>query len=152
MRTSQSQKLRKAIDANIGKFKPIMRLTPKDGWIRSVREGLRMSQAELAVRMELNQRTVHSLEVSEAAGKIRLETLKRAADVLGCDLIYAFVPRKPLQETMSLRARKLAERQIASVNHNMRLEDQLPKPSKERVEELTQSILLKDLPLWIDVD
>lgn len=150
MRASQSQKLRKAIDTNIVKFKPMIGLTPHDGWIRSVRFGLRMSQAELAIRMELNQRTIHSLEVSEVKGKIRLETLKRAADALGCDLVYAFVPRKPLQETMSQRARLLAERQIASVNHNMKLEDQLPKPSQERVKDLAQSILLKDLPLWID--
>lgn len=151
MRASQSQKLRKAIDANIIKFRPMLGLTPSNGWIRSVREGLRMSQAELAARMELNQRTVHSLEVSEAKGKVKLETLKRVADALGCDLVYAFVPRIPLQETISQRARILAERQIASVNHNMKLEDQLPKSSQERVKDLAQTILLKDLPLWIDI-
>lgn len=33
---------------------------------------------------------------SEAADRVRLDTLRRAADALGCDLVYLLVPRRRL--------------------------------------------------------
>jgi hypothetical protein len=48
-----------------------------------------------------NQKTVHSLQAGELAGTVEVATLVRAADALGCDVVYALVPRVPLQQACS---------------------------------------------------
>ena len=64
------------------------------------------------------------LEHNEQAGTVRLETLARAADAMGCDLVYAFVPRTSLDEFVDQRARAVAEAEIRRVDTTMALEDQ----------------------------
>ena len=69
---------------------------PPRGWVRAVRDALSMSAAALAARMGTTAGAVTRLEQSEAADRIRLDTLRRASDALGCDLVYLLVPRRPL--------------------------------------------------------
>ena len=42
--------------------------------------------------MGVTQPTVQRLELSEAEGAIQLKSLRRAAEALDCDLVYALVP------------------------------------------------------------
>src|ERR1700693_824621 len=147
-RVEHSARTRKALDSNLRRLRPLVALTPTDGWIRSIRESLRMSQTQLAVRLGVSQRAVHAMEISEVKGRIQLGSLKRVADALNCDLAYALIPRQPLQETVRARAIALAKTQLASVNQSMLLENQLPKIDEVRLEELTRYILSQDVPLW----
>ena len=86
---------------------------PDGGWIREIRHALGMSGRELAARMGLSQPALSQLEQSEVTGKAQLDSLRRAADALGCDLFYALAPRTSLEETVQARARALAERDLA---------------------------------------
>jgi predicted DNA-binding mobile mystery protein A len=114
---------------------------PPRGWIRAVREALGMSAAALAARLGVTAGAVTRLEQSEAAERIRLDTLRRTADALGCDLVYLLVPRRPLTAVVRDRARDLAHRQIAAVEQTMRLEDQATGTAKEMEDQLTEQLL-----------
>jgi len=114
---------------------------PPRGWIRAVREALGMSAAALAVRLGITAGAVTRLEQSEAADRVQLDTLRRAADALGCDLVYLLVPRRPLNAVVRDRARELAHRQIAAVEQTMRLEDQETGTVQEMEDRLTEQLL-----------
>jgi transcriptional regulator with XRE-family HTH domain len=59
--------------------------------------------------------SVKDLERNERLGTITLQTLKRAAEALDADFVYAIVPRKPLRETVASRARELAEQRLVPI-------------------------------------
>lgn len=99
-------------------------LAPHGGWIRATRDALGMSGSELAERMGVRQQSVHNLEVSERRNTIQLDTLARAADAMGCDLVYALVPRSSLEESVRSRARRKAAEHLGPIAHHSRLEDQ----------------------------
>jgi predicted DNA-binding mobile mystery protein A len=83
-----------------------------------------MTGRQLASRMGITPQSLSELERSEALGTIRMSTLRRAAEALDCDLVYDFVPRRPLEETVNQRARALARRQLDDVARTMALENQ----------------------------
>jgi predicted DNA-binding mobile mystery protein A len=97
---------------------------PVRGWIRALREGLGMSSAQLAKRLEIKQPSVVALEQSEARGTIQLATLRRVAEALDCTLVYALVPNKPVETMVRDRARVLARNRLGPIAHSMQLEDQ----------------------------
>ncbi|MBK5223376.1 MAG: mobile mystery protein A [Acidimicrobiia bacterium] len=97
---------------------------PHRGWIRAIRDALGMSGQELAERMDVSQSTVVDLEASEATDRIKLATLRRAADALDCDLVYFLVPRTSLEEAVWSRARTKAAQHLAGIAHHGRLEGQ----------------------------
>lgn len=98
---------------------------PHGGWVRAIREALGMTTAELGERMGLSQSVVSRMEQSERSGHIQLDTLQRAADALECEVVYALVPRRPLDDMVTERARALAEQRLRRVGHTMALEEQL---------------------------
>jgi predicted DNA-binding mobile mystery protein A len=108
-----------------------------------------MSATVLAGRMGITAGAVTRLEQSEAADRIQLDTLRRAADALGCDLVYLLVPRRPLAAVVRDRARELAHWQVAAVEQTMRLEDQATGRAKEMEDHLTEQLLARG-GLWID--
>jgi predicted DNA-binding mobile mystery protein A len=97
---------------------------PHGGWIRAIRDALGMTAEDLADRMGLTQSAVTRLEKSERSGRIQLDTLQRAAHALECDLVYALVPRRNLDEMVAERARELALERLGRVEHTMALESQ----------------------------
>jgi len=86
---------------------------PAEGWIREIRDALGMTTRELASRMSLSQSAVTQLERSEVTGRAQLDSLRKAADALDCNLVYALVPRTSLEDTVLTRARSLARRDLA---------------------------------------
>ena len=126
------------MDERLLEFGPVSRYTPPvKGWIRAVREALGMTAEQLGRRLGVKQPSVIQMEQSEAKGSIELATLRRAADALDCALVYAFVPKKSLEETVRLRARNFIRRRLAPVEHSMLLEDQsVPgKAEEQRIDE-----------------
>lgn len=107
---------------------------PHGGWVAAIRDSLGMSRKDLATRLTVAESTVARLEHSERAGTAQLDTLRRAADALGCDLVYALVPRRPLEDMVKDQARAQAAKLLASVRHTMLLENQLPQqPALQRM-------------------
>ncbi len=108
-----------------------------------------MTTADVAARLGVAASSVTRFELSELAGRIQLDTLERAADALGCDLVYAVVPRIPLEELVDGRARELAWRELRALGHTMDLEAQ--GVSEEELRERQRDLVaeLKNLPgLW----
>lgn len=77
-------------------------------WIRTLRTALGISNQQLAARLGITPASVSALEASEARGAIRVETLRRAAEALGCDLTYAFIPSEKLAASASESTRREA--------------------------------------------
>lgn len=118
---------------------------PSKGWIRAIRNALGMTSAQLAQRLAVSQPRIIELEKSEASGTVTLNTLQRAAEALGCRLVYALVPDKSLENTVLERVNQLAQRQLTAVQQTMRLEDQSVKSKKanEDVRRQFAEVLLK---------
>ena len=105
-----------------------------------------MSSRQLAARMGVSQPAVSQLERSEVAGRIQLDSLRRAAAALDCDLVYSLVPRASLEETLDARARALARRDLASRGRTRDPDDY------ERDVEAFATMLRDDGRLWDDRD
>lgn len=126
---------------------------PGRGWIKAIREALGMTTAQFARRLGVKQPRIIRLEQAEIDGALTLESLERAAQALGCRLVYVLVPESPLSETMRARAAALADTRLASIEHTMRLEDQAVKDNARREEAREQIIaefLRKPARLWDD--
>ena len=106
-------------------LRPVRRIAvpppPKAGWIRTLRESLGMTQAQLAKRLRITRQALDDLERGEASGKIALERLRRLAEALQSRLVYVIVPDKSLAELRRSRATKIAETQLKRVSHSMSL-------------------------------
>ena len=97
---------------------------PPRGWVKAIREALGMTTAQLAKRLGVSQPRVVGIEQAEAKGAITLDSLERAAHALDCQLVYALVPRKPLDALIEERAVRLATMRLDSTRHTMALEAQ----------------------------
>ena len=99
-----------------------------------------MSTAQLAKRMRIKQPSIIALQQSEAKGTIELRTLRRVAEALDCHLLYALVPKKPLETIVRDRAREFARKRLEPVEHSMLLEDQkaIAKNAEARVDEVVR--------------
>ena len=124
---------------------------PKNGWIRTIREGLGMTQAQLAKRLRITRQALDGLERGEASGKITLERLRRLAEALQGRLVYVVVPDNSLAEIRRSRATKLAETQLKRVSRSMKLEAQGVKKqeAKRQIDRLVDQILSENpRKLW----
>jgi predicted DNA-binding mobile mystery protein A len=74
--------------------------------------------------MGVAQGTLAKLETSEVDDTIKLQSLRRVADALGCEVVYFLVPRTNLEEMVSTQARRKAAAHLVGVAHHGRLEDQ----------------------------
>src|SRR5688572_16631363 len=91
---------RARLDERLAQFGPAEQYRPPNrGWIRAIREALGMTTAQLATRLGVRQPSVVAIEQSEERGSIELATLRRAAEALNCSLVYALVPKQPLELT-----------------------------------------------------
>lgn len=100
-----------------------LKISPKS-WIRAVRDALGMTSKQLGNRLGVRQSAVTQLEKREESGAITVAHLRKAADALGCDLVYYFVPRMPLPEMIKSQAYAKAKEQVSRVSHSMNLEAQ----------------------------
>jgi len=135
MPSAMAARGRRALDRKLGELRPIHRFTtPPKGWIKALRQALAMSQADLARRMNVTQAAVASMERSEAAGKIQLDTLQRVAEAMDCDLVYALVPRRSLEVVLRDAARRKLSPHLRAVAQTMSLEDQDSSPEADLIE------------------
>ena len=116
---------RRYLDLELDRLRPLADIPrPHKGWIRAIRDALGMSSTDLAARLGVSQQRASELERGELHETIKLETLRRAADALDCDLVYALVPRTSLEESVARQARSKASAHLDPIAHHSRLEDQ----------------------------
>jgi predicted DNA-binding mobile mystery protein A len=84
-----------------------LREPPAKGWIRSMRVSLSMTTSQLAKRVGVSQPTITEWEQREKDGTITMQTMKRVADAMQCDLVYALVPRKAIHTILEERAKQI---------------------------------------------
>lgn len=126
---------------------------PNEGWIRTFRKALGMSSPQLAMRMGISKSQASQIERMEMEDRITLTQLRRVADSLDCDLTYALVPRKPVNEMIKDRARDKAHRLVNKTDVQMKLEAQQLSPEKLQQQiNLESERLVREMPrdLWED--
>jgi predicted DNA-binding mobile mystery protein A len=94
-------------------------VAPPRGWVRSVREALGITNVELAARLGKVPQSIEDLQKSEAAGSIKLDSLRGLAEALGCKLVYAVVPPKSFDEMKVEEAALRAQRTVEEVYQSL---------------------------------
>jgi predicted DNA-binding mobile mystery protein A len=124
---------------------------PPKGWLRAIRDALGMTSVQFARRLDVSQPSISELEQSELNGTVKLQTLQRAAEALGCRLVYAIIPDRPLAEIVQERATLVANSQSSAVEQTMRLENQGvtdKRASRELRQQMIQDLLRHPARLW----
>jgi predicted DNA-binding mobile mystery protein A len=103
---------------------------PQKGWVRAIREALGLTLEQLGQRMGVTKQRITQLERQEIRGSFSLNTLERAAQAMGCRLVYALVPENSLQTMIEQQARRKADEILKQTGHTMGLEDQAPRPQE----------------------
>ena len=146
MRTEDRATARRQLDQRLSVLRDTQALSrPSRGWIKAIREALGMTTAQLASRLGVSQPRVVAIEKAEARKAITLDSLERAAHALDCRLVYALVPRQPLEELVEDRAQAKAKQRLQSTSHSMALEAQsvTGTDEEEQLKRLTKKLLEK---------
>lgn len=128
MSDRQASLARKSLDRRLSPLREDRILAPSRGWTKAIREALGMTSRQLAERMSVAPSRVTAIEKAEATGAITVRTLRETAEALDCELVYAFVPRKPLDDILFDQAERKVRNELAHLNHTMRLENQAVGP------------------------
>lgn len=151
MLTANNRTARRRLDEKLAALRPLANVaTPPKGWLRAIRNSLGMSAIQFAHRLGVAaSQSIEDIERSEAAGTVRLDTLRRAAKALDCTLVYAIVPKRSLQSMVERQARNKALAALSRVDQTMLLEDQ--RVSQADLEELIADYIaqhITDRDLW----
>lgn len=147
----QNQLARKHLDGRLAALRGAgISARPRSGWIRALRDALGITSSELGRRMGTVQSVVTRFEQGEIDDSITLRSLRAVGEALNCELVYALVPRKPLDQILYDQARIVAERQLARTSHNMALENQalLDDDQKSERDRLIATLLDDPRSIW----
>lgn len=97
---------------------------PHGGWAKAIRTVLGMTLEDLATRLGITRSVLSRLEASEQKQTIQLDSLRRIAEAMNCDLMYALVPRQPLQAMIDQQRARAAQELESRTRTHMRLEGQ----------------------------
>lgn len=103
-----------------------------------------MTTRQYGARLGVSQPRVVLLERGEIEGSLTLDSLRRAAEALNCQLVYAVVPNRPLTQMLRAQAELKADEELRRVNHTMQLENQaLTAENQKRQRSLLIDALLR---------
>jgi len=152
MTNNDSIRARQALDRQFSDWQKVSNVNrPPKGWLRAIRDGLGMTSRQFARRAGVSQPNIIARERAEKNDSITLGKLREAAAALDCELVYALIPREPLERRVEKRAQHLADAQLARAHHTMELEDQgLSKTdlAKERQRLIDDLLRMKPARLW----
>lgn len=66
---------------------------PARGWLRAVREAVALSQGQVAQKLAMTRQSYAGFEAAEERRAISLGSLERAAEAMGCEVVYFLLPR-----------------------------------------------------------
>ena len=141
MKTAQEQKLiTRQVSRKLQGIKALSQASiGVSSWIDYVRLGLGMSLVQLAKRVGVTQASISASIKLEREGRITLNKLREIADAMECDLVYEFVPRKPIEDIIMDQAMKKTRKLVDETETHMELEDQkVVRDKNERVREIAQ--------------
>lgn len=96
--------------APLGPGAEALRFDPTPDWLRLARVASGLSRADIAAVLDISQGSLARIEASELREAIRIDTLRHAADALGCDLVYVLLPRSPAAFSEAGRRERRRER------------------------------------------
>jgi predicted DNA-binding mobile mystery protein A len=142
MKAANRATARRQLEKRLAPIRKVDFTRPSGGWIRAIRESLGMTTTQLAKRIGVGQSRVIDIQKAEISNSITLDSLRRSAQAMGCELVYALIPRKPLDTMVEDQAALHAKQLIKITGHTMRLEDQgLDSLSEqEQLDRLTKEI------------
>ena len=132
------------LDRTVDPLRPFaVTLRQRKSWIHTIRQALGMTVKQVARRIGVSEPAVLAAEKREMEGRITVNQLERMADAMGCDVAYAFVPRKPLKAMVEERAEQVANALGSQVAHTMQLEAQATdlRSTADRVAHLKQKLM-----------
>jgi transcriptional regulator with XRE-family HTH domain len=99
-----------------------------------VRQVVGIPVKEVARRLGVGKWEIFRLEKSERESRIMLGTLRRAAEALDCDLVYALTPRQGTLEELAAEQKAAREKEREAALEKVRAEE------KERESKVIQVI------------
>jgi predicted DNA-binding mobile mystery protein A len=145
---------RKNLEKRLAPWRERPPAAPARGWLRAIRDALGMTTRQMAARMGTAPSRVPAIEKAEVHGGLTLKTLREAAEALDCTLVYAIVPKAPLDRVLRARAEARADRELARLDHTMRLENQALTSSdlaEERERMIAELLAGPPARLWDEV-
>jgi predicted DNA-binding mobile mystery protein A len=128
-------------------------IVPQEGWLRTVRNALNMSGAQLARRMSVTRALISNTEKTELSGGVTLKSMQQMAEAMNCRFIYAIVPEHDIEDVVAARARAKATEQVKATTTHMALEDQAlsGEQMEFEIDRLAKDMIEKmDSKLWND--
>lgn len=127
---------------------------PSEGWLSVIRKALRMSGAEVAVRMGVSRNAIYQAERNEREGAITINQMQKLANAMGGRFVYAIVPEGGVDEVIQAQARRKAESRIRRAGAHMALEKQSLSSvqTKQRIEALADELVRGMPPDFWDVE
>ncbi len=125
---------------------------PPEGWLRTARNALGMSGAQLAKRMQVTRANISKTELAEQSGAVSIKNMQQIAEAMECRFVYAVIPKDgSVGDILKNRAIKKAKEVVKKTDLQMALEAQsLTKEQLEfEVNRIAEDILKNDLSsLW----
>lgn len=117
---------------------------PQQGWIRTIREALGLSAAQLGKMAGFHQTRISRLEGAEKNGDLKLSSLQKIAKGLNMRFVYGFVPEGSLEAMVRARAEKIALKRLRQLSSTMRLEKQAlsDEDKKKALNDMIEKILI----------
>lgn len=106
-----------------------------------------MSGAQLAERMNVTRARVAQAEQAELSGSATLKSMQAAAEAMGCEFVYAVVPKAQIEELILAQARKKSLALVKLASAHMALENQ--QLSNDRIAEEVDRIakeIIQEMP------
>ena len=139
---------RLAASKKFEELRPFLKLSGGvNSWLKFSRKALNMSVDQLSRRAGLAKPTIYQAERNEALGQINLATLKRIANAMNFELVYALVPRAPLMQMLKSQASEKALTQLGARAHYPNMSDVQVDALRMELDELIQEFL-KSKKLW----
>ncbi|MGA2811855.1 MAG: XRE family transcriptional regulator [Candidatus Acidiferrum sp.] len=115
---------------------------PQLGWLRAVREALGLTLDRVGKNMHATRQRIKNFEDAEKQDRITLASLRRVAEAMGCELVYAIVPKSgTIAELAEKPAVEEATKRVLAVEHTMSLENQAAGNVDETIAAETKRIL-----------
>jgi predicted DNA-binding mobile mystery protein A len=146
VRTVVQQQYRNIVDS-AGTSVASLRVPP-EGWLRTARNALGMSGADVAKKMGVTRARVTQAEHAELTGGITLKSMQATAEAMGCRFVYAIIPPSGrVEDIIMAQAHKKAITLVGKASKHMALENQALSNDKlaQEVERLTREIA-QELP------
>ena len=123
-RADRHQETRQKLDETLLAFRVARTAAgERRGWLREVRQVVGIPVKEVARRLGVCKWEVLRLEKAESESTIVLGKLRRGAEALDCDLVYALTPRKGTLEELAAEQRATREKEREAALEMVRKEE-----------------------------